>query len=336
MARTLRARLAGFGGVAGLLLLAPVAGADGLSVDPPAPGANDVVVVTVQQAGVCRVWTDSPQIDTNNGVITLNGHTLPDPCTAELAQSLAVQGIVLDFLPYGSYGLSAVADGQVVFTGGFDVGQPWGGPNNVVYVTPSLPAAGDRIVTFGLPVGCSHFQGPAVVRGRLIVLDYVYFGGIIGECPPFPSDETRRDLGPLSAGTYEVVESPLSGFVQVAPFPQRGLALQGGRFEVEVLRPSILGNPQPVTAPGVQLAGNAGYFWFFDASSVEVAVKILDGRPVNGHFWVFVGSMTDQPFTVVVTEQGCSGSTCPARTYISPAGVNRNFIDVLAFSGELP
>ena len=28
-----------------------------------------------------------------------------------------------------------------------------------------------------------------------------------------------------------------------------------------------------------------GYFWFFDPANVELAVKVLDGRPINGKFW---------------------------------------------------
>ncbi len=60
---------------------------------------------------------------------------------------------------------------------------------------------------------------------------------------------------------------------------------------------------------------------------MELTVKVLDGRPVNGHFWVFVASMTDVGFTMTVKDT----TTDASRTYVSPASTNQNFIDLNAF-----
>jgi hypothetical protein len=35
-----------------------------------------------------------------------------------------------------------------------------------------------------------------------------------------------------------------------------------------------------------------GFFWFFEAANLELAVKVLDGRAINGHFWVFWAAMS--------------------------------------------
>jgi hypothetical protein len=39
----------------------------------------------------------------------------------------------------------------------------------------------------------------------------------------------------------------------------------------------------------VPLGADTGYFWFFEDTNVELVVKVLDGRAINGHTWVFYG-----------------------------------------------
>ena len=50
------------------------------------------------------------------------------------------------------------------------------------------------------------------------------------------------------------------------------------------------------------LTGDTGYFWFFDDSNVELVVKVLDGTAINGHYWVFYGSLSNVQFEVIVTD----------------------------------
>lgn len=91
---------------------------------------------------------------------------------------------------------------------------------------------------------------------------------------------------------------------------------------------------------GLPLAEDSGAFWFFNPENVEATIKILDGRPVNGHWWVFIASMTDLEMKVTIYENrnGCFSlpvfpPDCPSKTYVQTAGQNRNFIDV-NFSAE--
>ena len=42
------------------------------------------------------------------------------------------------------------------------------------------------------------------------------------------------------------------------------------------------------------LTEDTGYFWFFDPANIEIVVKVLDGRPVNGSFWVFYGGLSNE------------------------------------------
>ncbi|HBL25905.1 MAG TPA: hypothetical protein DD490_03620, partial [Acidobacteria bacterium] len=72
------------------------------------------------------------------------------------------------------------------------------------------------------------------------------------------------------------------------PGPAR-LCLNGGRFAVEARWKDFQGHTGAGKAVPLS-GGDTGYFWFFDAGNVEVVLKVLDGRPLNGKFWVFYGA----------------------------------------------
>jgi hypothetical protein len=58
-----------------------------------------------------------------------------------------------------------------------------------------------------------------------------------------------------------------------------------------------------------------------------LAVKVLDGTAVNGHFWVFAASLSDVQFAMTVTDT----VTGAVRVYENPAGIMRSFGDTAAF-----
>jgi hypothetical protein len=74
-----------------------------------------------------------------------------------------------------------------------------------------------------------------------------------------------------------------------------------------------------------------GYFSIPDLTSnpqnPEVFVKVLDGRGVNGFFWVFYSGLTDLEYTVTVQER----DTGRVRTYVKPAGSACGGFDTTAF-----
>lgn len=83
--------------------------------------------------------------------------------------------------------------------------------------------------------------------------------------------------------------------------PCSGLCLNASRFNVTVdwINPR---DGSTGTGHALPLTGDTGSFWFFDPRNVELDVKVLDGRGVNGHFWVFYASLSDVEFTVKVTD----------------------------------
>jgi hypothetical protein len=84
-----------------------------------------------------------------------------------------------------------------------------------------------------------------------------------------------------------------------------GNCLNKNRFAVDV-RWSVNGHSgfgTPVT-----LTPDSEFFWFFGPDNVELVVKVLNGCPVNGHYWVFVGGLTNVGVEVTVTDVA-SGAT---------------------------
>lgn len=126
-------------------------------------------------------------------------------------------------------------------------------------------------------------------------------------------------------------------FENLEPSPEVGcvttatsLCLSGSRFSVTLeARDQRTGT----TATGQTLPRNDlfGYFTLpeltGDPANVEVFVKILDGRPINGKFWVFFGGLTDLEYTLTVRDV----ETAAAKVYSKEAGSPCGQFDTDAF-----
>jgi hypothetical protein len=53
----------------------------------------------------------------------------------------------------------------------------------------------------------------------------------------------------------------------------------------------------------VPLTADTGVFWFFEPANLELMIKLLDGRAINGRFWVFFGALSDVEYTITVTDR---------------------------------
>ena len=80
-------------------------------------------------------------------------------------------------------------------------------------------------------------------------------------------------------------------------------------------------------AAAVPLTADTGAFWFFDPANLEVMVKVLDGRAINGKFWVFFGALSDVDYTLTVTDT----ETGQQKTYHNPQGTLASRADTQAF-----
>ena len=90
------------------------------------------------------------------------------------------------------------------------------------------------------------------------------------------------------------------------------LCLNDARFRVR----AVYRTAQGATGAGraVPLTGDTGYFWFFNEQNVEVVVKVLDGCPVNNHYWVFAAGLTNVEVTLSVEDT----QTGSVSTYRNP------------------
>ncbi len=164
-------------------------------------------------------------------------------------------------------------------------------------------------------------------------------GGSVNQSLDGGATWTRLDSLPIGTGTTRTV-TVLGGppstllvgterggilmYGSCLPSPE-ALCLTGPRFQATVSWRDSAGQLQAGHASPV--VPNSGAFWFFDPSNLELVVKVLDGRSVNGKFWVFYGSMTNVEFTLTITDT----QTGAVKTYVNPQGQLASVADTSAF-----
>ncbi len=159
-------------------------------------------------------------------------------------------------------------------------------------------------------------------------------------CSPLPRLRSPLAAGVLTLALCLTLAAPAlgqTGSEDCQP-SATDLCLLDDRFRVSVEWEDEPANPfrfldTPLLGQGnaVDLEGDGqvdgGYFWFFEPNDVELVVKMLDGRQINGHFWVFYGATTNVEYwiTVTDTQEGTSVE------YRSPPGEFDVGTDVRAF-----
>ncbi len=103
------------------------------------------------------------------------------------------------------------------------------------------------------------------------------------------------------------------------------LHLAANRFQVSVSWRSSSG--QSACGQAMPITSTTGAFWFYSPDNLELVVKVLDARPVNGKFWVFYGALTNVEYTITVTDT----LTGAVKTYFNPQGQLASVADTSAF-----
>ncbi len=119
-------------------------------------------------------------------------------------------------------------------------------------------------------------------------------------------------------------DGPVRSVDSCSPGSER-LCLNSSRFAVEVDWSTTDGRSGHGRA--VSLTSDTGYFWFFKDTNVELVVKVLNGRSLNGYYWVFYGALSDVDYTITVTDT----QTGATRTYHNPQGQMASVGDTEAF-----
>ncbi len=131
------------------------------------------------------------------------------------------------------------------------------------------------------------------------------------------TDTTGLVRGPAGAGVS--VESSRAWTVGAG---------QGGRFRIEVDW-AVPSQNRSGVGTEVSLTPDTRYFWFFTPSNVELVIKVLDARGVNGYYWVFYGALSSVQYTIRITDT----ATGAVKTYTNPSGTLASVADIQAFPG---
>lgn len=75
---------------------------------------------------------------------------------------------------------------------------------------------------------------------------------------------------------------------------------------------------------------DTGSFWFFNPENMEVVVKVLDGRSINGFFWVYLAGLTDVGFELEVIDSETGNRV----VYENFAGTQASRGDIMALPGN--
>ena len=80
------------------------------------------------------------------------------------------------------------------------------------------------------------------------------------------------------------------------------LCLREGRFEVQVhwKNNERVGDYGIGRSVPVDVSDESGLFWFFNPDNIELVVKVLDGRAIDDHHWVFYGALSDVEYWITV------------------------------------
>ncbi|MCY3963625.1 MAG: serine hydrolase [Acidobacteria bacterium] len=151
----------------------------------------------------------------------------------------------------------------------------------------------------------------SAVEGRLVWKDGES-GARLVHVPLMADDEIERSelfdlvLSDVSGGA-DLPEARAVGVIQdmtAGPGCTDGegtLCLSGGRFRVEVEWQSQY-NGKRGTGSLQRLSDESGTATFFSPENVELVFKLLDGRAINDHHWVYYGALSDVEYWLTVTD----------------------------------
>jgi hypothetical protein len=176
-----------------------------------------------------------------------------------------------------------------------------------------------------------------VFYGGLTDLDYTLsvLDTVTGLSVPFVHDPGSKcgdfDIGSLPAPPSIAADATAPKIAPAASCAPDSLCLLNGRFRVTLhARDQRSGNQ----GDGVPLAGTSDLFGYFslpaltgDANNAEVFLKILDGRTINGKFWVFYGGLTDLEYTITAVDT----ETGARVTFVHPPGSKCGDFNTSAF-----
>ncbi|HVT19076.1 MAG TPA: hypothetical protein VHQ90_23225 [Thermoanaerobaculia bacterium] len=214
-----------------------------------------------------------------------------------------------------------------------------------VRVLPAFPSTSDSLEITVHGDGCPG--GPTFAPPSIEGVTIKLLGTPDSPCINRHAWVQKFQVGPLPQATYDIVVYLGTDLYAhrtvdvVAPNPTTNLLLElSPRFFASV-NWSLSETAAQQPAFPIPLAQTSGYFWFFNSSNPEVVIKLLDGRALNNHFWVFITFETSLDVTIFVGDTGaCINQAVPpcvpGKTYHKPPGSGAGIFDTEAFPANYP
>ena len=134
----------------------------------------------------------------------------------------------------------------------------------------------------------------------------VTWGASQGTTVPAPSRKAARlhfFLNAVPTPAPEVYIDNAFVFQGITCFPTPTIAcLNEGRFRLAIEWEAPGGSKGRARVSAFSEVSDSAYATFFAPSNVELVVKVLDGRGLNDHFWVFAAGLTDVATVVRVRD----------------------------------
>ncbi|MDQ2980614.1 MAG: hypothetical protein M3R62_15505, partial [Acidobacteriota bacterium] len=262
-----------------------------------------------------RTWTSSSAGLSNIGVL-----------------SLAVDPVTPSTLYAGTF--SAVSTGSPAGFGVYrslDAGATWSPANGAIEGLAVTALATDptgAVVYAGTPSGVFRIaRGGNTWTGVNEGLAEVVNAIVVD-----PRSPSTVYAGTLGDSVFQIAFAGGTGGCTSGPST---LCLNENRFKAEVAWRALNIGTSGV-GMAIPLTSDTGAFWFFSSGNVELVLKVVDGRPFNGSFWVFYGAMSDVSYTITVTDT----LTGAKKTYDNTQGQLASVADTSAFvefaSGAAP
>ncbi len=314
-------------------------------VEIPALGRADIVVeVALTQYDPSTRYdillrdNDTSELLSSRGFRAFTAGCLPNDTTLCLNQGrFEVKVVWRDFIGQMGVGHSGTLTGDTGYFWFFD-------PNNIEVVLKVLDARyinEDWWVFFG---ALSSVEYTVTVRDTVTGESKSYNNpsGVlasVGDINALPGYETTavpilsaRELGDgFVAGAAAFASLPAAFASSLATegsciADSRSFCVQDGRFRVE----ATWSTPDLGSGDGqaVALTAETGYFWFFSPENVEIVLKVLDGRGINGHWWVFFGALSDVDYTLRITDT----ATGAVKVFHNAQGKLASVSDIDAFT----
>ena len=177
---------------------------------------------------------------------------------------------------------------------------PVGGFSGFVMASFDLGALPGNTDFTNVDTGTIPFTPPAT-NGCYYVSEVLEENDIVVDVRTFPAGGTPENTG------FDVF--PFGTTCPAATFCTRtgtGACLRGGRFQVTAVYENGVSGSGPATAlsfGSTRAESDESIFYYFtDPGNFELGVKVLDACSLTHTFWVFIGGLTNQGWTVNVLD----------------------------------